>query len=222
MYGGWWCTWAHVSAEGIRRHRTWSWSFNQTRILDKSSKHSSPEPIRTSLITIPNQNWENDQPDPTLTGTVYVHRSLAYTPVLSVKHTWEEWGQAWGSVNLSFVPFTDAVTINKFLCSVLLVSLLAYREEVTKPNLLGLLEKGFCYQNCYRYYLTFLEKSYFSSHWKNKFPTISIASSPQRMLNVSFLFLISLPIFHPLSPFCHISFPGFTQIYINVLILFCR
>lgn len=39
--------------------------------------------------------------------------------------------------------FTDVVTINKFLCSPLLVSLIAYREKVTKPNLLGLLEKNF-------------------------------------------------------------------------------
>lgn len=105
VYRGRWCTWAHVSAEGVRRYRVWSCSLNQTWILDKSSKHSSPEPIRTSLITIPNQNWESDQPDPTLTGTVYVHRSLAYTPVLSVKHTWEEWGWTWGSVDLLFVPF---------------------------------------------------------------------------------------------------------------------
>lgn len=144
VYGGRWCTWAHVSAEGVRRHRVWSWSLNQTRILDKSSKHSSPEPIRTSLITIPNQNWESDQSDPTLTGTVYVHRSLAYTPVLSVKHTWEEWGWIWGGQWTFYLfRFTDVVTINKFLCSPLLVSLIAYREKVTKPNLLGLLEKNF-------------------------------------------------------------------------------
>lgn len=52
-----------------------------------------------------------------------------------------------GQWNFYLFRFTDAVTINKFLCSPLLISLIAYREEVTKPNLLGLLEKEFFYQN---------------------------------------------------------------------------
>lgn len=109
------------------------------------AEHSSPEPIRTSLITVPNQNWESNQPDPIDRDCLHTQISYLYPSSFCKAHM----GRVRMDLGVSgpFICFTDAVTLNKFLCSPLLISLNAYREEVTKPNLLGLLEKGFCYQN---------------------------------------------------------------------------